>query len=518
MRSSRRSAGLACLALTLMLQSSATSFAQPADELVIHNGLIINENGRMAADIRIQGEKIVEIAPTIKAAPGAKEIDAKGMFLMPGIIDTHTHLALEPVVPGAPPGPGSGQPGLVDDLTSGSMAALAGGITTITDFVAMGNNEAPDAFADRVIGSIRRHAIADMFIRALVLPVETPPGSLPDPLTQKKTYDALVARGIAATGEDRMTNQSFDQNSSAWMAKFRASGEAGVVSAIHAEDYSILTDAQDRLMSENNGVGGTTHNLSQALPIIAEVFAVERSVAISEATGAPIIIDHISSGRALKVVEDAERRGLPVYGETRPEYLAATAQKYQQPDVNLWLGAPPMRELWDQDMLWDGIRRGVIHTIGTDHSGFPKETKLDPTQTVVDRRMGIPNLQDYPPMMFSAGILGGRISLEQFVAVTSTNAAKIFGMYPRKGVIAVGSDADIVIWDPAKKKILKDSDEFSLAKYTPYAGTEVTGFPRTTIRRGEIVYDDGKIVGKPGSGHFIVCAKFQRPTLRPISD
>ena len=500
-----------------MMQSSPMQ-AQQAGELVIHNGLIINENGRMEADIRIKGEKIVEIAPKIKAAPDAREIDAKGMFLMPGIIDTHTHLSLEPVVPGAPPGPGAGQPGLVDDLTSGSMAALAGGITTITDFISMENNEAPGAFADRVIGSIQRHAIADMFIRALVLPVDTPKGSPPDPLTQKKTYDGLVARGIMSTGEDRMSNESFDKNSLAWMKKFRASAEAGVVSAIHAEDYSILTDAQNRLMTENNGVGGTTHNLAQALPVIGEVFAVERSVAISEATGAPIIIDHISSGRALKVVEDAERRGLPVYGETRPEYLAATSQKYQQPDANLWLGAPPMRELWDQDMLWDGIRRGVIHTIGTDHSGFSKEAKLDPTQTVADRRMGVPNLQDYPPMMFSAGVIGDRITLEEFVAVTSTNAAKIFGMYPRKGVIAVGSDADIVIWDPAKKKVIKDSDEFSLSKYTPYAGTAVTGLPITTIRRGEIVFDDGKIVGKPGSGRFIAGAKFQRPTLRPISD
>jgi len=121
-------------------------------------------------------------------------------------------------------------------------------------------------------------------------------------------------------------------------------------------------------------------------------------------------------------------------------------------------------------------------------------------------------------MMFSAGVLKERITLEQFVAVTATNAAKIFGMYPRKGVIAVGSDADIVIWDPAKKKILKDADQLSRALFTEYAGTEVTGFPRTTIRRGEFVYDNGKIVAQPGSGRFIACAKFRRPTLRPIND
>jgi dihydropyrimidinase len=511
-----------CSAIALILagafltQSTATRAQAPA-ETVIHNGLIINATGKMAGDIRIQGEKIVEIAPHITASPGAKEIDASGMFLMPGIIDTHTHLELEPIGTVATVDRNT-QPGAVDDLTSGSKAALAGGITTITDFIAIKNDEDPNAFADRVIGAIHKYSIADVFIRALVRPMSVPKGSPPDPLTQKKTYDALVARGIASTGEDRLSTEQFDQNSLAWMKKFRASARAGVVSSLHAEDYSILAEAQERLMSEDGGTGGTLHNFTQAMPVIGEVIAVQRGMAIAEATGAPIIIDHISSGRALKIVEEAERRGLPVYVEGRPEYLHATAQKYNQPDVNIWLGGPPMREQWDQDMIWDAIRRGVIHTIGTDHTGFTKASKQDPTQTLVDRRMGIPNLQEYPPMMFSAGVLKDRITLEQFVAVTATNAAKIFGLYPRKGVIAVGSDADIVIWNPVKKKILKDADQLSNAGFTAYAGTEVTGFPRTTIRRGEVAYDNGKIVAQPGSGRFIAAAKFQRPMLRPISD
>jgi dihydropyrimidinase len=439
------------------------------------------------------------------------------MLLLPGAIDTHTHLSLEPVVRPVVIEPGTNG-GAVDDLTDGSKAALAGGITTISDFVAMKNDEDPNAFADRVIKAIESHAIADVYPRALVLPVSTPKGAPPDPLTQKKTYDALVARGIVGTGEDRLSSEQFDKNSLAWVKKLRASAQAGIVSAMHAEDYSINTEAQERLMSENGGAGGTTHNFGQAFPVIAEIFAIQRAVAISEATGAAMIIDHISSGRALKVVEDAQRRGLPIYGEVRPEYLHATAQKYSQPDADLWLGGPPMRDKWDQNMIWDAIRRGVLHTVGTDHSGFPKSTKLDPSNTVVNRRMGIPNLQEYPAMMFSDGVVKERITLEQFVAVTSTNTAKIFGMYPRKGVIAVGSDADIVIWNPTKKKILKDADMLSGAGYTAYAGTEVTGIPITTIRRGEVVYDKEEIVGKPGSGRFIAGAKFQRPTLRPISD
>jgi len=515
-RTGRRLSIATCSAVALTLsgafltQSTATRAQAPA-ETVIHNGLIINATGKMAGDIRIQGEKIVEIAPHITASPGAKEIDASGMFLMPGIIDTHTHLELAP-----PANPKFGDK--IDDWTTGSMAALAGGITTISNFISMKSDEDPNAFADRVIKSLEARAIADVYPRALVQPTSTPKGAPPDPLTQKKTYDALVARGIVGTGEDRMSGEQYDKNSLAWMKKFRASAQAGVVSAIHAEDYSILAEAVERLQTEDAGTGGTIHNFGQFAPTIGEVLAVQRSVAIAEATGAPILIDHVSSGRALKVAEDAERRGLPVYVETRPQYLHVTAKKYADPDAGLWLGGPPMRDKWDQDMLWDGIRRGVIHTIGTDHSGFTREAKVDPTQNVGKRRQGFPNLQEYPPMLFSDGVVKDRITPEQFVAVTSTNAAKIFGFYPRKGVIQVGSDADIVIWDPAKKKIIKDADMFSATKFSSYAGFAVTGFPKTTIRRGEVVYDNEKILGKAGTGKFIAGSKFQRPTLRPISD
>jgi len=510
-------ASVICFATALLMQSGATLAQQTTTELIIRNGLIVNDTGRLEADIRIRGEKIVEIAPKLQAGAGARVIDAKGMLLMPGAIDTHTHLSLAPVARPVviPPGTNAGA---VDDFTDGSKAALAGGITTISNFVAMKNDEDPNAFADRVIKSIETYAIADVYPRALVLPLSTPKGAPADPLTQKKTYDALVARGIVGTGEDRMASAQFDANSLAWIKKFRASAQAGIVSAVHAEDYAINTEAQERLMNENGGAGLTTKNFSQAFPEVAEVFAVQRAVAISEATGAAMIIDHVSSDRALKVVEDAQRRGLPIYGEVRPQYLHATSQKYSQPDVDLWLGGPPIRDKRDQDMIWDAIRRGVLHTVGTDHSGFPKSTKLDPENTVVNRRMGIPNLQEFPAMMFSDGVVKDRITLEQFVAVTSTNTAKIFGMYPRKGVIAVGSDADIVIWNPTKKKILRDADMLSQAGYTAFAGTEVTGMPITTIRRGEVVYDNEKVLGKAGTGKFIAGSKFKRPELRPISD
>jgi len=494
----------------VMMQSTATHAQQPA-EFVIHNGLIINATGKMAGDIRIQGEKIVEIAPHITASPGAKEIDATGKFLMPGVIDTHTHLPLDVSIV---PGPKANQ----DNIITGGRAALAGGITSLGDFMPIRNDEDPNAFADKNIALIRKNSIADVYIHASVRPVDTPKGSPPDPLTQKKTFDALAARGIVSTGEDAMTAESYDKNSLAWVHLFRASGEAGVVSMIHAEDYSLLTDAQEQLAIKNGGAGLTLHNFAQSSPMIVEVLAVERSMAIAEATGSPIYILHTTSGRALKVIEDAKRRGLSVYVESRPWNLFGTDQGFLDANVGIHIGGPPLRPKWDTDVIWDDIRRGVIDTIGTDHSAYSLAAKLDPTQNILDKRMGQVTLQDYPTMMFSEGVMKDRITPEEMVAVTSTNAAKIFGMYPRKGVIAVGSDADIVIWDPAKKKIIKNSDELSKAGYSTYAGKEVTGLPITTIRRGEIVWDNGKILGQPGSGQFIPGAPFQRPTLRPLSD
>ena len=476
------------------------ALAQQQGELIIRNGLIVTDSGRMEADIRIRGEKIAEIGRNLESTPGAREIDARRMFLIPGGVDTHTHLL--PQLPN-PPQPNAN----TDDYTSGSAAALAGGATTISNFIPIEPQEDASAYAGRVIGQIQKTGIADFFIHVNM-------GNDPAPFT-RAMLDKLADRGFVSTGEDFLARASFDEHALGWYKAFKASGQAGVLSMLHCEDYSILAEAQETLMAEGRG---SIHNFSQSAPIIAEVVAVQRAVAIAEATGAPIYILHTSSGRALRVAEDAIRRGLPVYVETRPMYLHLTQDVYQRPDAGLYLGGPPLREKWDQDMLWEGIAKGTVHTIGTDHTGYSKEAKLDPTQTMANKRMGLSNLQEYMPMLYSDGVVKGRITLEQFVAVTSTNAAKLFGMYPRKGTIQVGSDADIVIWDPSMKKTIRDQDALSNAKYSTYAGWEITGFPRTTIRRGEIVYDNGKVIGKAGTGKFIPGARFQRPQLRQLSN
>ena len=484
------------LAGTAIIAGALVATEAQQAELIIRNGLIVNADGRTMADVRIRGERVAEIGTNLTAGAGAREIDARGMLLLPGAVDTHTHLNAEPVNPPRPNGN-------TDDYVSGSSAGLAGGATTLSNFIPMLEGETPEAYAARVKGAIHKSAIADFFIHVNM-------GNEPAKFTPT-LFDKLAGMGFVSTGEDFLARVSFDQNAVAWYKAFKAAGPAGVLSMLHCEDASIMAEAQERLMAEGKG---SIHNFSQSAPAIAEVVAVQRAVAIAEATGSPIYILHTSSGRALQVAEEAMHRGLPVYVETRPMYLHLTAEVYQRPDAGLYLGGPPLRDKWDQDKLWDGIAKGTVHTIGTDHTGYSKASKLDPTQTLANKRMGLNNLQDYLPMMFSEGVIKERITLEQFVAVTSTNAAKLFGFYPRKGVIQVGSDADIVIWDRAMTKKIRDEDQFSNAKYSTYAGFEVTGWPKTTIRRGEVVYSDGKIVAKPGSGTFIPGARFARPTLR----
>ena len=266
------------------------------------------------------------------------------MLLLPGAVDTHTHL--NPEMPD-PPRPQGNQ----DDYVSGSAAAFAAGATTISNFIPVQPDEDVNAYALRVIDGIEKSAMADVFIHVTV-------GNEPARFT-REMLDELAGRGFVSTGEDFLARESFDLNALAWLRVFKASGPVGVLSMLHAEDYSIMAEAQERLMAEGRG---SIHNFGQSAPVVAEVVAVQRAVAIAEATGSPIYILHMSSGRAQSVAEEAMARGLPVYVETRPMYLHLTQEVYQRPDAGLYLGGPPLREKWDQDILWEGIAKGTVHT------------------------------------------------------------------------------------------------------------------------------------------------------------
>ena len=468
------------LPLLILLLAAIHATAQQPTEIIIRNGTVVTSEGRYVADLRVRGETIVEIGLDLSASAGAEEIDADGLLVIPGGIDPHVHL-------------GGNR---VDDYTSGSEAALAGGITTISNLASPGPDETLAARVDREDELVSQQAIADVILHPNINNPEGRPAQM------------ASLPGVGQTSIKVFMNRSvFDENVGEYLATLDAAGDAGVMTMMHCEDGPILARAVEKLTA----AGQTSlRYFPESRPVVGEVVATQRAVAMAEATGSPIYVVHLSSEGALRVAQDAQKRGLPVFVETRPIYLHLTRERFDGPDPGLYIGQPPLREKSDQDALWTGIANGSVHVIGTDHVAYTKEKKLAP-QTISNHRAGLGNLQVIRPMLYSEGVVTGRISVERFVAVTSTNPAKLFGMYPRKGTIAIGSDADVVLWDPDETRTIRDGDMLSNTGYSTYAGWEVTGWPTMTVRRGEIVYRNGRITAEAGSGQLVHRGRWQAP-------
>ena len=466
------------------LAAAPRAAGQGPSEILVRGGEIVTADGRRYADVRVVGETVAEIGPGLEAGPGAEVIDAGGLLVLPGGIDPHVHLG------------GIG----VDDYTSGSAAALAGGITTISNFGGVRDGETPAETLARATPAIEAETIADLIYH----PIVSDPAS-----ATAETLEALVTAG-QPTIKVFMVRPAFDERADGFVDTMRAVVDAGLLMLVHCEDAAMVADTAARFVAE--GRGGL-ENFADARPVEAEEVATRRAIAMAEETGAPIYIVHLSSERAMLAAEEARERGLPVYVETRPIYLHLTRERFEGPTPGLYIGQPPLRTQHDQDSLWEGLARGAIDVVASDHVAYTRELKLDPAQTVARHRAGMSNLQVMLPMVFSDGVGTGRITLERFVAVTSTNAAKLFGLYPRKGTIAVGSDADLVLWDPNQTREIRDADMLSNSGYSVHAGREVTGWPVLTIRRGEVVYRDGEVLGEPGSGELLARGPWQRPEL-----
>lgn len=448
----------------------------PQADLVIRGGRVVNADQTLQADVRIQGEIITHVGPNLPVTPATRVIDASGHLVMPGGIDPHTHL----------------HPGFVDDLTTGSQAALAGGITTVGTFVFPNDAEPVAGALDRFADTVRRHAIADVFGHLHTWP--------PEP----KLIDAfgtLVARGQPSI-KFYMVLPDFSARLPAVIRALEAAREAGVVTMIHCEDAALLDAAARRLTAL--GKTALTH-YPASRPVAAEVAATVQAAALCESTGAPMHVVHLSSGRALAAARAARAEGAPLSIETRPLYLHLTEERFRAagPEAPLYVGQPPLRTRQDADALWAGLANGDIDILATDHAPWTRAQKLDPTLTITKLRPGVSDLQFMLPMYFSEGVGKRGLSAERFVATTATNAAKRFGLYPTKGVIRPGSDADIAIWNPTQRGTVTAAADYSNSDYSPYQGWDVTGWPVTVIRRGEVVVDRGTVVGRPGSGRLV---------------
>jgi dihydropyrimidinase len=451
-----------------------TSAPLSAQDLLIHGGTVVTSEGRFTADIRVRAGIIVELGQALTTSSDVRRIDASGLLVLPGGVDPHVHLG------------GS----RADDYRTGSMAAFAGGITTISNFAFPARGQTLAEAVEREAQLIRDQALADIILH---------PG-INDPATQQEEMSTLLAQTGQASMKVFMVNASFDANIRDYLATMDAAGQAGILTMVHTEDGPILARAVEDLTAQGKT---SLEYFPDSRPVLGEVVAMQRAVAMAEQTGAPIYAVHVSSERALRVAQDAQARGVTVFVETRPIYLHLTRERFEGPDRGLYVGQPPLREQRDQDALWAGLANGSIHVVATDHVAYRRDVKLDPSQTIARHRAGLNNLQVVRPMLYSEGVVSGRISVERFVAVTATNPAKLFGLYPRKGAISVGSDADLVLWDASETRAIRDEDMFSGAGFSIYSGWQVTGWPTMTIRRGEVVFENGEIHAQPGSGRLL---------------
>ena len=475
-------AAAAAVLLATLAATSPVEAATAPQDILISGGTVVTSEGRFAADVRVRDGTIVEIGTGLAAGAGARAIDATGLLVMPGGVDPHVHLG------------GSRR----DDYRTGSQAALAGGITTISNFAFPADGRTLAQAIEREAALIREQAIADVILHA----------GINDPATQEGQMTTLAAETGQTSTKIFMVWTVFDAAVPDYMATMDAAGRAGILTMVHCEDWPILAHA----VSELTAAGRTSlEYFPDSRPVLAEVVATQRAVAMAETTGAPIYAVHVSSEGALRVLEDARDRGLSVFVETRPIYLHFTRERFEGPDRGLYVGQPPLRGQRDQDALWAGIANGSVDVVATDHVAHLREDKMDPSQTISRHRAGLNNLQVVRPMLWSEGVVEGRISEERFVAVTSTNAAKLFGLYPRKGTIAVGADADIVLWDPDETRTIRDEDMFSGTGFSVYSGWEVTGWPVMTLRRGEVVYENGEILAGAGSGELLRRGRWRAP-------
>ena len=447
---------------------------------VIKNGTVVTADLSWKADVLIDGGKIVEIGENLS---GDKELDATGCYVMPGGIDPHTHLEM--------PFMGTYSS---DDFDSGTQAALAGGTTMVVDFALPAPGQGLlDALQMWDNKSTRAHCDYS-FHMAVTWWGEQVFNEMQTVVETRgiNTFKHFMAyKGALMVQDDEM------------FASFQRIGELGGIAMVHAENGDVVADLQARLMAEGN-TGPEAHAYSRPPQVEGE--AANRAIMIADMAGVPLYIVHVSCEEAHEAIRRARQQGKRVWGEPLIQHLTLDDSEYAHPD---WdhaarrVMSPPFRNAKHQDSLWAGLQAGSLSVVATDHCAFTTEQKRYGLGDFTKIPNGTGGLEDRLPMLWTHGVETGRLTKEEFVAVTSTNIAKVLNCYPRKGAIRVGSDADIVVWDPEKTKTITANAQVSAIDYNVFEGKEVKGLPRYTLTRGQVAVTDGVLTSEQGHGKFV---------------
>jgi len=452
-------------------------------DTLIQGGTVVTASDTYASDVGTAGGRITAIAASLPRESAQQVLDARGLYVMPGGIDVHTHLDMP-----------FGGTTSADDFETGTIAAAHGGTTTLIDFAIQYKGQTLREAFDTWMKKAHTKAVTDYAFHCIMT-------DLPDARVEE--MDALVREGVSSF-------KLFMAYPGVFMVEdaliFKAMGQAaksGALICMHAENGGAIDVIVKRALAEGK-TAPKYHALTR--PTTAEAEATSRAIALAEMAGAPVYIVHLSCNDALEKVREARDRGLPAYAETCPQYLFLSIDNFDAPGFEgaKYVFTPPLREKWNQDKLWAGLAKDDLQVVSTDHCPFCfKEQKEMGKDDFTKIPNGGPGIEHRLSLVYTGGVGGGRFNVNRFVQLVSTAPAKLFGLYPRKGTIAVGSDADLVLWDPNKEEVISARTHHMRVDYSMFEGIKVKGMPRQVLVGGRVVIDNGKFVGKPGAGRFL---------------
>jgi dihydropyrimidinase len=465
-------------------------------DLVIKNATVVNADGSEKNDIAVKDGKIVALGKGLVG--GRREIDATGMHALPGGVDSHCHIEQR------------SSTGLMtsDDFYSASVSAAFGGTTTIIPFAAQHRGDDLNAVVSDYRNRAEEKSVIDFAFHLII--------SDPSELAMNTQLPRLIEEGITSF-KIYMTYASLKLDDYSILKVLDRARELQSLVMIHAENDDIIRWLTEKLLA-----GGYSepkyHAVSHAR--LAEGEATHRAIVLAELIDTPMLIVHVSSSEAISHIVAARKKGLKIFGETCPQYLFLTADDLDRDGMDgaMYCCSPPPRDKAAQEAVWQALEDGTFDVFSSDHAPYRYDEtgKLNagPNPSFKNIANGVPGLEVRLPLLYSEGVRKGRLSCEQFVALTSTNHARLYGLYPRKGVIAVGADADIAIWDFDKPVTISTDILHDNVGYTPYEGYVLKGWPTTVINRGRVVVENEMLQVERGSGEFLACEK--SPAAEPL--
>ncbi|HWM47003.1 MAG TPA: dihydropyrimidinase [Xanthobacteraceae bacterium] len=464
-------------------------------DTIIRGGTVATASDTFACDIGIAGGKITALGQDL--GPAAEVVDARGRLVLPGGIDSHVHIS-------QPSGPGIV---MADDFASATRAAAFGGNTMVLPFAMQQKGESLRQVVKDYHAKADGECYVDVSFHLIIADAsdrvlgQELPALVDDGYTSFKVF--MTYEGLALSDMEMLNVMSVAR-------------ETGALVMVHAENYDAIRFLTDRL--ERAGKTAPHYHVASR-PIPVEREATHRAISLAELVDVPVMIVHVSNREAMEEIARAQRRGLKVYGETCPQYLVLTAKDLEGLNMEgaKYVCSPPPRDEASQQACWEGLQQKIFSLYSSDHCPF----RYDETGKLAARGRtsfrwvpnGIPGVETRLPILFSEGVKKGRIGLNDFVALTATNHAKTYGLYPRKGTIAVGADADVALWDPDRTVTISQSLLHHGSDYTPYEGFAVTGWPVSTMVRGRFVVRDGELVGAKGAGAYV--ARDKSPLAAP---